>query len=86
MKLVTYTFKHTVYHRRATCGGLDSEFSHASVETGTYSIVVPDGYPASLAMADCAIMQKANHDNAFTIEGRVISDVNAILYSPQYRI
>lgn len=42
MRLLTFNILRTVYHRTPTCGGMDSEFSHTTVEKETINIVVPD--------------------------------------------
>lgn len=88
MKILTYTYRHTVYHRQATCGGMDSEPAGNSVERGTYVVAIPDDSLTSIAMANSALAYHGGnaHDKAFFIEGYVMSDLNAVIRSPLYRI
>lgn len=89
MKLIIYSIQETVYNRTPTCGGMDSEFSHTSVENTVVRVVVENEYPSTLAMADAFVKNYAGRatDQNFAILHRAIGvDITAILPSPSFRI
>lgn len=83
MIAIKFNFKHTIYIRRETCGGMDSEPSHSEVQQTSLTIVVPADTEDYYAMAMGYVLKHSgnNRDKAFAFVGPVEKfPVNAILH------
>lgn len=83
MIALKFTYNHTVYIRRSTCGGMDSEPCHSEVQQTSLTIVVPADTEDYYAMAMGYVLKHAGNqsDRAFAFVGPVEKfPVNAILH------
>jgi 2-iminoacetate synthase ThiH len=82
-------YRGTVHHRVATSGGMDSDFSHTTVEDKVLYVVVQDDYPSTLAAARnyCDFYAGNDRDRAYVWDYMEIGvQINAILQPPITRL
>lgn len=86
MIALKFNYQGTVHVRRSTCGGMDSEYSHAEVRPQSYTVVVPEDTENYYAIALRHVLNYSGNikDPAFRLTDSVEKfPVNAILHFMQ---
>lgn len=86
MDIITFTYKYTRHHRTVEAGGLDSEYSHSTVEQAKFSVVIPSREPMFLDMARSLLARGKSSDPAFEFLSSEIDRVDFVVSSPQSRL
>lgn len=83
MHLLEIKYRSKVYHRRDTCGGMDSEPAGSSIDDQTYNVVIADDSDRAVGNTLSWFENDSSHlENFEVISSAIICQVNAILRKP----
>lgn len=87
MKLLQIVFMADVHHRRSTCGGEDSEYSHTTVEKHIVNYVIGSDREVHVTRGLALCDERAAYDQSYRrISHSIGDDVHAVLNEPTRRL